>query len=55
MKIDYSELRFWIGSLEDYFSELLVESPSLELIELTISRYGVAGSWLETLKWEKQS
>ena len=36
------------------FSELLVESPSLELIELTISRYGVAGSWLETLKWEKQ-
>ena len=36
------------------FSELLVESPSLELIELTISRYGDVGSLLETFKWEKQ-
>ena len=36
------------------FSKLVVKSPSLELIELTISRYGVVGSWLETLKWEKQ-
>ena len=36
------------------FSKLVVKSPSLELIELTISRYGVVGSSLETLKWEKQ-
>ena len=36
------------------FSGLVVKSPSLELIELTICRYGGLGSWLETLKWEKQ-
>ena len=36
------------------FRELVVKSPSLELIEITISRYGDVGSWLETLKWEKQ-
>ena len=36
------------------FSKLEVKSPSLELIELTICRYGVVGRWLETLKWEKQ-
>ena len=36
------------------FSELVEKSPSLELIELTICRYGDVGSWLETLKWEKQ-
>ena len=36
------------------FSKLEVKSPSLELIELTICRYGDVGSWLETLKWEKQ-
>ncbi|XP_067023530.1 uncharacterized protein [Acropora muricata] len=35
------------------FSNLVVKIPSLELIELTISRYGVVGSSLETLKWEK--
>ena len=37
------------------FSKLEVKSPSLELIEVTICRYGVVCSWLETLKWEKQS
>jgi len=43
------------GDYPEYdFSELVVKSPSLELIELTIIRYGVVGSWLETLKWEKQ-
>ena len=42
------------------FSELVVKSPSLELIELTICYYeffdwfGCPVSWLETLKWEKQ-
>ena len=35
-------------------SELVVKSPLLELIELTICRFAVVGSWLETLKWEKQ-
>ena len=32
----------------------VVKSPSLEFIELTICQYGDVGSWLETLKWEKQ-
>ena len=42
------------------FSKLVVKSPSLELIELTIYRYGdfcplgCRVDWLETLKWEKQ-
>ena len=36
------------------FRDLVVKIPSLELIELTICRYGVQGSSLETLKWEKQ-
>ena len=36
------------------FSQLVVKSPSLELIELTICHDGVACGWLETLKWEKQ-
>ena len=35
------------------FSQLVVKSPSLEFIELTICHYDV-GSWRETLKWEKQ-
>ena len=55
LKIDHSELTLWIGYLEDYFSEWVLESPSLELIELTITCYGVEWSSLETLKWEKQS
>ncbi|XP_015764062.1 PREDICTED: uncharacterized protein LOC107343050 isoform X4 [Acropora digitifera] len=36
------------------FSRLVVESPSLEFIELTICHYGDVGSWLETVKWKKQ-
>ncbi|XP_067017683.1 uncharacterized protein [Acropora muricata] len=36
------------------FSNFVLKIPSLELIELTIIRYGVVGSSLETLKWEKQ-
>ena len=55
LKIDHSELRPWNGSLEDYFSEWVLESPSLELIELTITCFGVKWSSLETLNWEKQS
>ena len=43
------------GDYPEYdFSKLVVKSPSLEFIELTICRYGVVGSWQETLKWEKQ-
>ena len=55
LKIDHSELILWNGYLEDYFSEWVLESPSLELIELTITCYGVKWSSIETLKWEKQS
>ena len=54
-------LKFNVSPCSGYdFSKLEVKSPSLELIELTICRYGDAGSsrygvtWLETLKWEKQ-
>ena len=36
------------------FSKLVVKSPSLERLELTICHYGAVGSSLETLKWEKQ-
>ena len=36
------------------FSDFVLKIPSLELIELTICRYGAMGSSLETLKWEKQ-
>ena len=43
------------SQLTEYdFSQLVVKSPSLELIELTICHGGVACGWLETLKWEKQ-
>ena len=52
LKIDDS--RFTTGCFKYDFSELIVKSPSLELIELTISRYEVVGSSLETFKWEKQ-
>ena len=52
LKINVSPYRS--GSLECDFSKLEVKSPSVELIELTISRYGVEGSLLQTLKWEKQ-
>ncbi|XP_074610460.1 uncharacterized protein LOC141864552 isoform X2 [Acropora palmata] len=48
VKVNYSLLT------EDDFSQLVVKSPSLELIELTICHDGVACGWLETLKWEKQ-
>ena len=62
MKVNSARiLRLKINDLtcrnDDYpeydFSKLAVKSPSLELIEVTICRYGVVGSWQETLKWEK--
>ena len=53
LKINDSRLRN--GDYPKYdFSKLVPKGPSLELIELTICRYGVVGSWLETLKWKKQ-
>ena len=56
LRVKINELRFRrIFFHPEYdFNKLVVKSPSLELIELTICRYGVVGSWLETLKWEKQ-
>ena len=51
LKINYS--RFARLYRQCDLSKLVVKSPSLELIELTISRYGDVGSLLETLKWEK--
>ena len=55
LKLKINDLRFRIGDYPEYdFSKLVVKSPSLELIELTICRYGNVGSWVETLNWEKQ-
>ena len=53
LRLKINGLQITNGFREYNFSELVVESPSLELIELTICRYGVVGSSLETLKWEK--
>ena len=54
LKLKISDSRVTRGFLQCDFNEFVVKSPSLELIELTICRCGVVGSWLETLKWEKQ-
>ena len=55
LRLKINDLRFRSGDYPKYdLSEFVVKSPSLELIELTISRYGNVGSWVETLKWEKQ-
>ena len=55
LRLKFNDSRFRNGDYPEYdFSEFVVKSPSLELIELTICRYGDVGSWLETLKWEKQ-
>ena len=40
------------STYSDSFSEWLVNSPSLKVIELSFSRYGVVGSSLNTLKWK---
>ena len=57
LRLKINDSRFRNGDYPKYdFSELVVKSPSLELIELTICHYGDVCSfcWLETLKWEKQ-
>ena len=55
LRLKINDSRFRSGCLEFDFGELVIKSPSLKLIELTICRYGVEGSSLETLKWEKQT
>ena len=56
LKLNHSQ---WSRSKYD-LNKLVVKSPSLELIELTICQKRFFGSlkrrvfWLETLKWEKQ-
>ena len=52
LKINDAQLRSGCRGYD--FSKFVLKIPSLELIELTIIRYGVVGSSLETLKWEKQ-
>ena len=54
LRLNIIDSQFTSGFHGYDFSKLVVKSPSLEIIELTISRYGVVGSSLETLKWEKQ-
>ncbi|XP_015770110.1 PREDICTED: uncharacterized protein LOC107348570 [Acropora digitifera] len=55
LRLKINDLRLRSGEYPKYdFSKLAEKSPSLELIELTICRYGDVCSWLETLKWEKQ-
>ncbi|XP_015767862.1 PREDICTED: uncharacterized protein LOC107346570 [Acropora digitifera] len=55
LRLKINDWTFRNGVYPQYdFSELVIKSPLLELIEVTISRYGDVGSWVETLKWEKQ-
>ena len=54
LRLKTNASRFIGGRCEYDLSKLVVKSPSLELIELTISRHGDVGSSLETFKWEKQ-
>ncbi|XP_015777735.1 PREDICTED: uncharacterized protein LOC107355670 [Acropora digitifera] len=54
LRLKIHDSAFRNGDYPEYdFSKLILTFPLLELIELTISRYGVVGSSLETLKWEK--
>ena len=52
LKINDAQLRSGCRGYD--FSDFVLKIPSLELIEVTICHYGVEGSSLETLKWEKQ-
>ena len=54
LKLKINDSHFTSGCHGYDFSKLVVKNLSLELIELTISCYGVKGSSQETLKWEKQ-
>ena len=52
LKIDRSKFRTWYSTEYD-FSNLVVKSPSLELIELTLGCYGDVGSLLENFEMAK--
>ena len=54
LKIDDPKLTSGRSELAVELSELVKKSPSLELIELTISCHGKGGSTVETLKWKKE-
>ena len=54
LTLKINDLKYKIGYREYDFSDWVVKIPSLELVELTVIRYGVVGSCVETLKWEKQ-
>ena len=54
LRLKINDSRFRSAYLQSDFSEMVEKSPSLELIEITISCYGVRASSRETLKWEKQ-
>jgi len=53
LRLNIIDSQFTSGFHGYDLSKLVVKSPSLELIELTIIRYGAVGRSLETLKWEK--
>ncbi|XP_015750084.1 PREDICTED: uncharacterized protein LOC107329945 [Acropora digitifera] len=54
LRMKINDFRVRSGDYPEYdFSKLVVKSPSLEVIELTICRYGDVGSWVETLRWTK--
>ena len=55
LRLRMNDLTFRNAAYPKYkLNRWVVKSPSLEFIELTICHYGDVGSWLETLKWEKQ-
>ncbi|XP_015776057.1 PREDICTED: uncharacterized protein LOC107354137 isoform X4 [Acropora digitifera] len=53
LRLKINDSRSRSAYLQSDFSEMVEKSPSLELIELTISCYGVGASSPETLKWGK--
>ena len=54
LRLKINDSQFTSGCHGHDFSKLVVKSPSIELIELTVSFYGVEGTSPETFKWEKQ-
>ncbi|XP_015747310.1 PREDICTED: uncharacterized protein LOC107327069 [Acropora digitifera] len=57
LRLKINDMRFRNGDYPEYDFRIFMakpRSPSLMLIEVNICRYGDVGSWLETLKWEKQ-
>ena len=55
LKLEFNDSKLIYGGYRDSdFSDWVVNSPSLELLELSINNYGIVGSSLKTLKWKKQ-